>query len=564
MLSLTPKQLRTLNEILGGRESASAGASAAKKDALVYGVAERLASEEGFRLVWRSLTESERSVFVAALLEMRSDGFATGIAKSRLLQVLPSYRIAVEDPAVTLARLVAVGILAHTQIWYIGDGYELPDALHDVAYHVICENLNITIGVPSSEVQTAQSGARTFLRDLTRFACYVAKNKVSLTKASVIYKRDIPRLLPFLRRADSPAMVVGGPWEGVPIALFLVVRILEQMRVIALDGGVINLRGEQLRGFLSMSDVELADAVFELTRRVQSIGYRHALGILYEWLAASPPENWTPLWCLADALGGGRGRTSGGLEESIETFLHLAGLCGLLEIGTHAEHGFVVRAGGIAGRAGRSELIVQPNMDVLIPEDAPAILHYLAGQLGELQQADEMSVYRITRASVMLLTDRGWKYEDMVRALSEFSHAPVAQSVLRTVRDWVSAYDRAVIWDAMLVRFQTPVVQASFVQDPRSAKCMVEVVGDQAVIVKRSFEKLTREILSDLGAPPPRDVRIPAADLASAQSGVDARKRAIAKGVTKANALSLNQLTGRELLDFVAERLRGETMGASL
>ncbi len=560
LLSLTPKQLYALNELLGGQ----AGASAVKKDMLVYSVAERLSSVDGFRRVWRSLTEFEQSVFIAALLEMRSDGFSTGIAKSRLLQVLPYYKIAAQDPSPGLSRLVAVGILAPTQIWYIGDGYELPDALRAVAYRVICENLTVTTAVPSPEVQIMENGALTFLRDLTRFACYVAKNQVSLTKANIIYKREIPKLLPHLRQSGNTTTVTGGPWEGVQVAVFLVVRILEQMNVISLEGSSIQLLGQHLREFLSLSDAELVQTVFELTRSAQNVGYRHAVGILYEWLATAPRESWTPLWSLSDALGGSTKRTSGALGQSIETFAHMASLCGLLEVGAHEQHGLVVRRARVAPRARRSELIVQPNMDVLIPEDAPAIMHYLAGQLGELQQADEMSVYRITRASVLLLTDRGWKYEDIARALTEFSHAPVAQSVLRTVRDWMNAYDKAVIWDAMLVRFQTPAIQSSFMKDPRSAKCMVEAIGDHAVIVKRSSEKLTREILSDLGATPPRDVRIPAADLTGASGGGDARKRAIAKGVTKANAMLLNQLTGRELLDFVVERLRGETMKASL
>ncbi len=560
LLSLTPKQLYALNELLGGH----AGVPAAKKEMLVYSVAERLSNVDGFRRVWRSLTEFEQSVFIAALLEMRSDGFSTGIAKSRLLQVSPYYKIAARDPSPALTRLVSVGVLAPTQIWYIGDGYELPDALRAVSYRVICENLSAATTVPSPEVQIMENGTRTFLRDLTRFACYVAKNQVSLTKANIIYKREIPKLLPHLRKAGSTAAVTGGPWEGVQVAVFLVVRILEQMNVISLEGSSIQLQGQQLREFLSLSDAELVETVFELTRNVQSVGYRHAVGILYEWLATSPRESWTPLWSLADALGGNTERASNALGQSIEGFVHMASLCGLLEIGTHEEHGLVIRPAHAAYRAGRSELIVQPNMDVLIPEDAPAIMHYLAGQLGELQQADEMSVYRITRASVLLLTDRGWKYEDMVRALTEFSHAPVAQSVLRTVRDWMNAYDKAVIWDAMLVRFQTSAIQSSFVKDPRSAKCVVEVIGDHAVIVKRSSEKLTREILADLGATPPRDVRIPAADLAGASGGGDARKRAMGKGVTKANAMLLNQLTGRELLDFVVERLRGETIKASL
>jgi len=564
LLSLTPKQLRALDAMLGGHEGEPVEEPAAKKDALVFRIAERLATEEGFRLVWRSLKESEQSVFITALLEMRSDGFSTGIAKSRLLQALPSYQSAVEDPAPALLRLVAVGILAHTQIWYIGDGYELPDALYAVAYRVICENLSMAVSVSPSEVQIASSGTRAFLRDLTRFVCYVTKNEVSLTKASVIYKREIPKLMSCLRRADSPASVSGGPWDGVQVAVFLVVRILEQMSVISLESGSIKLRGQQLRAFLMLSDVELVEEVFALTRNVLSIGHRHAVGILYEWLATSSRADWTPVWCLADALGGDAERASSALEQSIAVFLQMAGLCGLLEIGTHEEHGFVVRAGSVAQRTGRMELIVQPNMDVLIPEDAPAIMHYLAGQLGELQQADEMSVYRITRASMLLLTERGWKYEDLVRALTEFSHAPVAQSVLRTVRDWVSAYDKAVIWDAMLVRFQTSTLQTAFVLDPRSAGCVVETVGDLVVIVKRSSEKLTREILSDLGAPPPRNVRIPTADLIGASPGMEARKRAGGKGLSKANSVLLNQLTGRELLDFVVACLRGETIEASL
>ena len=511
----------------------------ATKQAAAVLIESQYATPVGFRRIWNLLDEYERHVFGAALLEMRSDGYTHGVARTKLLQLLKQHTVPGRQPELALARLAELALLAPTQIWYLGDGYELSESIAPLVYSSVLEGLGVTLPEHVSPV-VATAAVRELSRDMVRFLSHAAKTPPGVTKNGSLYKREITKLKPLLRCFELPSFRLGGQWEGVPFGVYLTVSTLQHLQVVGLLEGSFQLYGEALRDLLTSPEQTLRDTIEGAVQKSFWTGNVHLFGILRLWMATSQPGKWAPVIPELAKQYASSEKPDWVTEGA--TWVAVMAAAGFLEEGYHAEYGKAPlcrrpATGAAAGqRPGR--WVLQPNFDLLVPEDAPLLLHFMAGQLADLVRADVMSVYRVGKHTVLRLLDRGWKPEEIEACLADFSATELPKTVLRTLRDWVREYERAVIWDAMLVRFQTPQLLTRFAADARVAQVIVETVGDAAVIVRRSGEKRVREVLADLGATPPEAVRRPGEE----QRLPDGQRRTGAN--TKANTLALQRLTG--------------------
>lgn len=511
----------------------------ATKQAAAVLIESHYATPVGFRRVWNLLDEYEHYVFGVALLAMRSDGYTHGAARSKLLPLLKQRTVPGRRPEDALARLAALALLAPTQIWYLGEGYELSETIAPLVYSTILEDLSTEVPEHvTPEVATA--GVRELSRDMVRFLSHAAKTPLGVTKSGSLYKREIPKLKPLLRCFELPAFRLGGQWEGVPFGVYLTVSTLQHLEVVGLLEGSCQLYGEALHDLLTLPEQTLFETIENAVQRGFGSGNVHLFGILRLWMDTSEPGKWAALIPeLAKRYGDGG--TPDWVAEGT-TWIAVMAAAGFLEEGHHAEYGTapLCRRPAVSPLAARrpGRWVLQPNFELLVPEDAPLLLHFLAGQLADLVRADVMSVYRLAKDTVLRLLDRGWKPADIEACLSDCSATGVPNTVLRALRDWVREYERAVIWDVMLVRFQTPQLLARFEADARVAPVIVETIGDAAAIVQRSAEKRVREVLADLGATPPEAVRRPGEE----ERRPDGQRRTGAN--TKANRLALQRLTG--------------------
>jgi len=525
-----------------------------KSASLVQILTEVYASREGFGRVWASLSPQEQQVYREALVQMHSDGYLLGVSRAHVLLGLEYSGLTEADVTALLNRLTTIGLLQYTQIWYIGDGYEVPQELVQPAIDTCLSAALDPVAVAADEVNVTFSYGHMFRGDVVRLAARVVKEPLAVTQRRVVYKRDVARVLTCLRVTDVAGLKMIGDLKDTPFGLFLALRVLEAAGAIAyLDGSVVVVKEGLLR-LIGADDTAWGAMVGVATTSLEQMGHRFVIAAYRECVDKLEMDRW---YALDGAFQRLVGLTGDGPVptwfEGLRLFGRLLAVIGKVEIGVHPVHGDVIRRHQYAPAHGASAWVVQPNLEMLVPESAPALLHVLAGQLGEMVRADEMSIYRLTKSGILQLCDRGWTFADIADVLSRFSHAPVAPGVLRTLRDWAQEYNRAVLWDVLLLRFETKELLARFLDDPRGQSAVCEQVGPLAVSILRQSERRVRELLAEMGAPAPTRVRYPSGeDPASTMVAGTGRKGSSRNWMT-------SSLSAADLLSLVRECRQEET-----
>ncbi|MCY0901821.1 MAG: helicase-associated domain-containing protein [Firmicutes bacterium] len=484
--------------------------SSLKSSSLVQTLSEAYASREGFERVWASLSPQEQQVYRETIVQMHSDGYMLGVSRAHVLLALEPSGIPEEHVITLLNRLITMGLLQYTQIWYIGDGYEVPQELVQLAIQTCLFAALDPVSIAAEPVKVTFSFGRMFRGDVVRLAARIAREPLAITQRRILYKRDMARVLPCLRVNDVEGLTLRGDLKETPFGLFLTLRVLELASVITyLDGRVVVLKEGLLR-LVRADEVAWETMVEAATRSFEQAGHLFVIGAYRKCVADLDTGRWYALDAAFQRLL----QVSTDLSiptwlESVRLFGRLLAVAGEVEIGEHPVHGEVIRRRrhATADVAPASTWVIQPNLEMLVPESAPAVLHLLAGQFGEIIRADEMSIYRLTKPGILQLCDRGWTFTDLTDALSRFSHAPLAPGVLRTLRDWTQEYNRAVLWDVLLVRFESEALLARFLEDPRGQSAVCEQIGPLALSIARQSEKRVREWLAEMGAPAPTRVR---------------------------------------------------------
>ncbi|PWI58326.1 helicase-associated domain-containing protein [Sulfoacidibacillus thermotolerans] len=557
LMSLNAKQLQTLQELLQLPPLPKDRSHAA------LALADHLQSEEGFQLVWRALSALELRVYMATLFEMQVDGYAAAIPTVRLLPALKEYFV--EDRSVlqiALERLVSLALLTRQETWYVGEAYSIPEELREQVFSHFVEDVlfaqqeNEAFAIADIDVAVFERSGRMLIRDLVRFATYVTKYPLQLTKSSIPYKRELPKLKNYLRSMQVEGIHGSGAWDSMPFAVVACIFILEDLGVIDRSLDVVRVHGKALQKFIFTSDEMLREQIFRTLPRLVSGLHPYLVATLSRWLKKLPLGQWIGVHRLLQVtLNLQVGRYAPVWFQTLDSFLRIAAACGLVELGSHPNMGVVMRVTDWAKSASQ-KFVIQPNLDVLVPEDAPTWVHFLVGTLAELKRADEMSLYHINRDSVLLLCDRGWSFTDIERVLRTFSESDPAQAVLRSISDWVGAYDRAVLWDVLLVRFASAEVFHAFVSDQRAKNCIVESIGEEAVILRRSEEVLVRQILSELGAPAPQQVRLAPGDEAHLRTRVGAKQGGMRSKGTKEDQTALANLLSPKIIDLAQKAMQ--------
>jgi len=87
----------------------------------------------------------------------------------------------------------------------------------------------------------------------------------------------------------------------------------------------------------------------------------------------------------------------------------------------------------------RDEAIIQPNMEIIVPRDFRLSDHLNVGEIAELIKADVVSIYSITRQSVLRAAGNGWSAEKIGAFLDRISKHKMPDNINQTITAWISA-----------------------------------------------------------------------------------------------------------------------------
>ena len=100
------------------------------------------------------------------------------------------------------------------------------------------------------------------------------------------------------------------------------------------------------------------------------------------------------------------------------------------------------------------EVIIQPNMEVLVPKDFDSIDLLHIGEIADVVRIDVVSIYRLTKKSVLRALREGWNAQEIENFLKRVSRHDVADNVLKTIKGWIDSQDEAHIIKGTFLVFQ--------------------------------------------------------------------------------------------------------------
>lgn len=314
--------------------------------------------------------------------------------------------------------------------------------------------------IPPASVRLQQEARSGVAIDMFNVLAYIAKNRVSLTTKGILHKKYIQKLGGEI--ALTPYDVEGlalhyDHADAYPPHVAMVLDLLFTFELVAADQGELKLNRTPLRRWLMLSR-EAMDR-FVLLHMMEryipnSAGFQHwtwrichsslSGGVWYR--ARQMPA------AVSEPLEGGASTGKEFLPEEAASWLRILTGCGYTDLGIDDDGQFLFRwrvapsslLNGCEGAdTGSSGLFIQPDFDILIPPDVPNSVKFQAACCTDRILDDVMTVYRLTRDSVMQAAKAGMDPEGIVAFFTKHAAAGMPENVQAALCQWGKEVDRA-------------------------------------------------------------------------------------------------------------------------
>ncbi len=131
-----------------------------------------------------------------------------------------------------------------------------------------------------------------------------------------------------------------------------------------------------------------------------------------------------------------------GAEREAYSFSALVN-CGVLEMGVWGQQKvYRLSPRGTAlldppEDEGFSKFYLTPNYEIIAPAGLAPVLLFRLGEIAELIGCDRANTYRITEISIEQALKKGWRREELLEFLREYSQIGLPQNVETTLRSWM-------------------------------------------------------------------------------------------------------------------------------
>ena len=120
-------------------------------------------------------------------------------------------------------------------------------------------------------------------------------------------------------------------------------------------------------------------------------------------------------------------------------------LCGMLELGVWGQQKFyrlTPRAQNLlesSDEEGFRQFYLTPSYEIMAPAGLAPILLFRIGELAELTGCDRANTYKITEVTIEQALRKGWRREELLDFLRDYSQIGLPENVEATLRAWMGA-----------------------------------------------------------------------------------------------------------------------------
>ncbi|MCM3495447.1 MULTISPECIES: helicase-associated domain-containing protein [Paenibacillus] len=308
-------------------------------------------------------------------------------------------------------------------------------------------------GEPSKLLQEGRAGISL---DVFNTLVYAEKTSLAVTSRGVLHKKHIRRLEEIAALSPNdldPAVLRFTQHEAYPPQIALILDLLQSLGLAAIQRHGLIIDRRALGEWLELSREAMDNRIlFILMERCtpENPAYQH-----FVWRLCDPSltcGRWIdPGLLLSDSHDGSQKEDGAGTISRLHAgeafpWLRLLAGCGYIDLGENDDGRIVFRwrmtplpalFGGFANsEAGSGRLYIQPDFDILIPPDVPYTLRFQAALFTERLSDDVMSVYRLTRDSVMEAARAGIGPEQIIQLLEKGAAAGFPDHVRTAIVQW--------------------------------------------------------------------------------------------------------------------------------
>ncbi|MFT8870846.1 MAG: helicase-associated domain-containing protein [Sporolactobacillus sp.] len=377
--------------------------------------------------------------------------------------------------------------------------------------------------VPEGDVQSATHFGLAAVHDFMHFLAIIAGEDVAVTQQGRLYKRMMRRMSADFRLSDDLFPPVYGDFEAVTFWS----DFASYYRLASFTSGICKLNHQRLHELLSCSYVQWLLSFVQFYRFYARILIRYfPLHLLESMLSLCGRDG---KWCAKKQC-----------IQAVETWekawgvkvdMRLLDLCllypltlfGCIEtaVGTDKQEywrwtdwGEQLSAGdqlntGAAASLLTEDMYVQPNFEIILPENAVPALRWQIETFAELKTADVAMIYELTRDSVCRAVECGWQAGQIVACLDRFSKMPVPDNVKAMVTSWTGHLGQTKIWDVCVFEIKSAALAAQLRSQRPIAALIAGTFSDRAWIVRRDHQEKLRNLLQKAGYPPMRKIFSP-------------------------------------------------------
>jgi hypothetical protein len=151
-------------------------------------------------------------------------------------------------------------------------------------------------------------------------------------------------------------------------------------------------------------------------------------------------------------------------------------------------------------------LYVQPDFEVLLPPNASLRLEWGVAAFADLQNADLVRTYRLTKESFGRALDHGLRSLDVIQVLRDHAYYEVPEQVIITLQQWEEQKDKLYLTDVTLLRCQTNEVAEALLRNEKCRNLLGERMGETNFIISRAHIKHLTKCLEAMGFHPNQSV----------------------------------------------------------
>ncbi len=274
---------------------------------------------------------------------------------------------------------------------------------------------------------------------LATLATYMDQHPPKLTQRQEVFKAQKEELDKFFAQVWAPESEV----------FQLHYDFLMMHGMIELRGDRLSVNREVVEEWLTLEPEDQRDLVFRALEK------RMSLAEWVLWAVNSAKGEWVPeapLVALYRRWRRGedwRERYHKGLYHSPRggdregyTFSALVN-CGMLELGVWGQqkvYRLSPRSTALLDPPedeGFSKFYLTPNYEIIAPAGLAPVLLFRLGEIAELMGCDRANTYKITEISIEQALKKGWRREELLEFLREYSQIGLPQNVETTLRAWM-------------------------------------------------------------------------------------------------------------------------------